>query len=149
MPVAAALRDAYKTYVAYAYPLPPQLVQMLSRVVPQHVIVSARWSVGNTPDLTLPGFLNSGHTVAGYGHCVTIGNIMIFSRMPDLSQKADVIWLLHELFHIEQYMRYSTNALESIDGFAVDYVRSYNAMEGNAQNQAVNRYNILYSFAQQ
>lgn len=149
MPVAAALRDAYKAYFAYAQPLPHDLAMMLNRVVPPHVLANAKWAVGNLPDLTLPGFLNSGYTVFGYGHCVTIGNIMIFSRMPDLSQKDDVIWLLHELFHIEQYMRYSTNALESIDGFAVDYVRTYNSMENDAQNNAESRYDTLYSFAQQ
>jgi hypothetical protein len=149
MPVAAALRDAYKTYFTYSQPLPPQLAMMLGRVVPPQVVNAARWSVGNTPDMTVPGFLNSGHTAFGQNHAVTVGNIMIFSSMPNLNRSDDVVWLLHEMFHIEQYMRYSGNPLESIDGFAVDYIRNYSGMEDEAQNNAVARYNILYSFAQQ
>jgi hypothetical protein len=149
MPVAAALRDAYKTYFNYSQPLPPQLAMMLGRVVPPQVVNAARWSVGNTPDMTVPGFLNSGHTAFGQNHAVTVGNIMIFSSMPNLNRSDDVVWLLHEMFHIEQYMRYSGNPLESIDGFAVDYIRNYSGMEDEAQNNAVARYNILYSFAQQ
>jgi hypothetical protein len=150
MPVAAALRDAYKVYFSYSTPIDPQLAAMLSRVVPPQVLAAPpRWAVGNTPDLTLPGFLNSGHTAFGQGHAVTIGNIMIFSRMPNLADANDVIWLLHEMFHIEQYMRYSNDPLESIDGFAVDYVQNYSQMENEAQNNAVNRYNVLNSFALQ
>lgn len=68
---------------------------------------------------------------------------MIFSQMPDLRYESGWVWLLHELFHIEQYMRYSPNALESIDGFAVDYVGNYGAMENEAQNNAINRFNII------
>jgi hypothetical protein len=47
------------------------------------------------------------------------------------------------MFHIEQYMRYSGDPLESIDGFAVDYVDHYNQMESEAQNNAVARFNLL------
>lgn len=143
MPVAAAMRDAYRVYITYSYPLPPQLMQVLSRVVPPHVLQGARWAVGRTPDMTVPGFLNSGHRAFGQDHAVTLGNLMIFSRMPDLDDEGDCIWLLHELFHVEQYWRYSNNALEAIDGFAVDYVRNYSAMEQEAQNNAVQRYQAL------
>lgn len=107
MPVAAAMRDAYKVYVSYSYPLDPNLIQVLSRVVPPQVLFAARWSIGNTPDLTAPGFLNAGYTAFGNQHAVTLGNVMIFSQMPDLSEGRGWIWLLHEMYHIEQYMRYS------------------------------------------
>jgi hypothetical protein len=143
VPVAAAMRDAYKVYIGYSAPLGPDLVQILSRVVPLPVLNAARWTVGDTPDFTAPGFLNAGYTAFGMGHAVTLGNVMIFSAMPDLSTENGVIWLLHELFHIEQYMRYSYDVLESIDGFAVDYVGNYNAMENEAQSNAVARYNLL------
>jgi hypothetical protein len=143
MPVAAAMRDAYKVYVTYSYSLDPNLVQVLARVVPFQVLAAARWSIGNTPDLTAPGFLNAGYTAFGNLHAVTLGNVMIFSQMPDLSNSGGWIWLLHEMFHIEQYMRYSTSPLESIDGFAVDYVANYNAMENEAQSNAVARFNVL------
>jgi hypothetical protein len=146
VPVAAAMRDAYRAYVTYSYPLDPQLAQVLSRVVPQHVLVRARWTVGNTPDFTVPGFLNSGHSVFGQQHAVTLANVMIFSQMPDLNYEDGWVWLLHELFHIEQYMRYSSaDMLESIDGFAVDYVTNYNQMENEAQSNAIARYNALRS----
>ena len=143
VPVAAAMRDAYKVYVSHSVPLDPNPVQALSRVVPQHVLAAARWTVGNTPDMTAPGFLNSGHSAFGQAHAVTLGNLMIFSKMPDLNNANDWIWLIHELFHIEQYMRYSMNIFESIDGFAVDYVRNYGGMENEAQSNALARYNRL------
>ncbi len=143
MPVAASMRDAYRVYVTYSYPLHPDVVRALSRVVPMHVLGAARWAVGNTPDMTVPGFLNSGHRVFGQDHAVTLANVMIFSRMPDLSDEGDVTWLLHELFHIEQYMRYSPHPLEAIDGFAVDYVRNYSRMESEAQDNAVARFERL------
>ena len=68
---------------------------------------------------------------------------MIFSAMPDVNTYGGAVWLLHELFHIEQYLRYSFDPLESIDGFAVDYIRNYNGMENEAQNNAVARLNTL------
>jgi hypothetical protein len=59
MPVAAAMRDAYRVYVTYSYPLPPWVVAQLSAVVPPQVLGVARWAVGKTPDFTVPGFLNA------------------------------------------------------------------------------------------
>ena len=93
--------------------------------------------------MTVPGFLNSGNSAFGNGHAVTLGNLMIFSAMPDVNTYGGAVWLLHELFHIEQYLRYSFDPLESIDGFAVDYIRNYNGMENEAQNNAVARLNTL------
>jgi hypothetical protein len=142
IPVAAAMRDAYRAYVTYSYPLDPNLMSVLSRVVPPQVLGSARWAVGNTPDFTVPGFLNSANGLFGSQHAVTLANVMIFSQMPNL-QSNDWVWLLHEMFHIEQYMRYSPEPLEAIDGFAVDYVGHYNQMESEAQDNAVARFNIL------
>jgi hypothetical protein len=143
VPVAAAMRDAYKVYIGHSSPLSPQLIQVLSRMVPMHVLNAARWTVGNTPDMTVPGFLNSAHSAFGQPHAVTLANVMIFSQMPDLNTASGAVWLLHELFHIEQYMRYSPDVLESIDGFAVDYIGNYNAMENEAQTNAEQRFNSM------
>ena len=143
VPLAGAMRDAYRAYVTYSYPLDPFLMQTLSRVVPWQVLAAARWTVGNTPDMTIPGFLNAGHSAFGNQHAVTLANVMIFSQMPDLRFEGGWVWLLHELFHIEQYMRYSGDPLESIDGFAVDYVSNHGGIESEAQNNAVARFNIL------
>ena len=144
MPLAASLRDAYKVYFPSSQPLNPQLVQILSRVVPYPVVASARWTIGSVPNFTIPGFLNAGHEMMGQGFAVTVGNIMIFSQAPDLSTQDGVTWLLHEMFHIEQYMRYSGNLLESVDGFAVDYISNYDGMENEAQSNAEARYANLY-----
>jgi hypothetical protein len=143
MPVAAAMRDAYRVYVTYSYPLPQWVVAQLAPVVPPQVLGVARWAVGKTPDFTVPGFLNAANSLGGTGHAVTLGNVMIFSEMPNLGQGSGWIWLLHEMFHIEQYERYSGDVLESIDGFATDYVRNSSGMEAEAQNTAVARFNVL------
>lgn len=137
-PLAASLRDAYKVYFNYSYPLPPQIVQVLSTVMPQDVAMSARWAVGSTPNFTVPGFLNFGNEAFGSsGHAVTIGNVMIFSRWPDLSTTSGWNWLLHELRHIEQYKRYNyTEPFEAIDGFCVEYVRNWKNLEQDAETTA-------------
>lgn len=143
MPVAAAMRDAYKAYIGYGIPLDPQTKMVLSRVVPIPVLEAARFAIGKTPDFTVPGFLNFGNSVAGSDHAVTLANLMIFSSPPNLNTQNGLIWLLHELYHIEQYMRYSGHPLEAIDGFAVDYIAHYQGMENEAQNNAVQRFNML------
>jgi hypothetical protein len=144
MPLAASLRDAYKVYFPHSQPLSPELVQILSRVVPFPILASARWTIGGIPNFTIPGFLNAGNEMMGQGFAVTIGNIMIFSQPPDLGTQLGVTWLLHEMFHIEQYMRYSNDQLEAVDGFAVDYITNYDGMESEAQSNAEARYANLY-----
>ena len=96
--------------------------------------------------MTVPGFLNFGHSAFGSEHAVTVGNVMIFSHMPDLGNEVDMIWLLHELRHIEQYMRYSPSPLESIDGFATDYVQRSNGMGSDAENTARSWHSLLLRF---
>ena len=48
-----------------------------------------------------------------------------------------------EMFHVEQYIRYSPTPLEAIDGFAVDYVFHSGQMETDAQNAAQGRFVML------
>lgn len=136
MPLAAQMRDAYRVYYDYSSWIGDSLADELSPAVPREILRSARIAVGRTPDFTIPGMLNAGYEVTGSGHAVTIGNVMIFSRDLDLTQCSDFSWLLHELGHIEQYMRYSGDVLESIDGFAVDYVSHFNGIEDDAENTA-------------
>jgi hypothetical protein len=136
MPVAASMRDAYKVYVSYSVPLHPGVQQQVSVVVPGGLLGYSRIAVGNVPDFTVPGFLNAANSTIGNDHAVTLGNLMIFSRWPDLTNCSDIDWLLHELYHVNQYSRYSANVLESIDGFAVDYVGHFNSMEEDARNNA-------------
>jgi hypothetical protein len=138
-PLAAALRDAYKAYQGFAGPLDSRVIQILSHVVPMNVLQAARITVGATPDMSVPGMLNAGHEVFGGGHAVTIANVIIFSRPINWADLNDWNWLLHELRHVEQYMQYSSNLLESIDGFAVDYMDHYNSIENDAQNTANSR----------
>lgn len=142
-PVAAALRDAYKVYAPYSVPLHPQLQRVLERVVPFQVLSAARIVVGAMPDLSVPGMLNAGYEVARGGHAVTIGNVIIFSRPLNFNDLNDWNWLLHELRHVEQYMSYSSDVFESIDGFAVNYIAHYNSVENDAQNAADQRQAML------
>lgn len=132
MPLAAALRDAHRVYERYAVPLDWRWQNTFSIAVPRHLLSTVRIAVGRTPDITVPGFLNYAHTVDGGGHAVTIGNIVVFSRAPDFFNCSDLRWFLHELQHVEQYMSFSTNIPESIDGFSVDYVFNYAGLERDA-----------------
>lgn len=148
MPVAASLRDAYKLYLPYSTPLDPRAQAILSRVMPMGIVSGARIAIGNTPNFTLPGFLNYGHERFGSGHAVTIGNLMIFSRPLNSNSLEDWNWLLHELRHIEQYSGYSGNVMEAIDGFSVNYVYHYKSIENDAQGAADQRQSMLSQMCQ-
>lgn len=148
MPLAASLRDAYKIYAPQSSPLPPQVGSILLKVIPAGVVFTARIAIGNTPDFTAPGFLNAGNTWMGSAHAVTIGNVMIFSRPLNYADLSDWNWLLHEMRHTEQYKSFSPDVLESIDGFATDYLQHYNSMENDAQNAANTRQGQLNAICQ-
>lgn len=144
-PLAAAMRDAYKIYFNYSFPLPQQIVNALSRIIPYNIAASARWTVGNTPNFSVPGFLNYGNSVFGYKHAVTLGNVIIFSEWPDLNTYGGWEWLLHELYHYEQYLSFNnTDVFEGIDGFAVEYIQHHRSMENAAKTRATERLNELW-----
>lgn len=131
IPVSAALHDAYDVYAPHARPLPPDLKRAMFGVVPTQIIEDVRFVLGNLPDLTLPGFLNSAHQAGGSDHAVTIGNIVVFSRAPDVLDEADLHWVLHEVRHVQQYRE-----LGGIDGFAFAYVKDWSALEDDAEDAA-------------
>ena len=139
MPIAASLRDAYKIYLPYSVPLDPRLQMLLGRVMSPYIAGSVRVAFGATPNFTLPGFLNYGHTRFGNDHAVTIGNLIIFSRAPNLTDANDAQWFLHEIHHVEQYASHSGDVLEAIDGFSIDYLNHWHSMENQADNSANQR----------
>lgn len=148
MPLAAALRDAYKVYWGYSVPLDMRLKHTLSVAVPPYILNSSRVVIGKTPNLTVPGFLNAANKTFGHDHAVTIGDMIIFSRFPQVNNCNDLYWFLHELQHVAQYMGYSNQPLEAIDGFSVEYVRNYSRVERNADNTAdrwLSRLNNAYN----
>ena len=139
MPVAASLRDAYKIYLPYSVPLDPHLQMVLGQAINPYIVGSVRVTFGNTPNFTVPGFLNWGNNQFGSDHAVTVGNLIIFSRMPNLNDSTDLNWFLHEIHHVEQYASHSSNVFEAIDGFSIDYLNHYNSLENDAQNSADQR----------
>jgi hypothetical protein len=141
LPLAAMLRDAHKVYSSYAQPLPDQAVQYFANFIPVELLRYARVVIGSTPNYTIPGFLNTAHSWAGAGHAVTVGNIMIFSRGLNFSRCSDVIWFLHELKHVHQYVSInSDHILEAIDGFSVQYLKK---LEIYGKRGCTNRTRIL------
>lgn len=142
-PLAAAMRDAYKVYIGHSAPIHPNVGRILSYVVPPQVLAAARITVGAVPDFSVPGMLNAAHEAAGRGHAVALGNLIIFSRPLNFADLGDWNWLLHELRHIEQYMAFSMDALEAIDGFAVNYMYHHQSVEDDAQSSANQRQAIL------
>jgi hypothetical protein len=136
--LAAALRDIYKIYFPFSQPLPADLVEALRGVVPDNTLAVARWAVAPAPELNIPGFLGSSHS-AGRTRAVTVGDLMIFPRMPQLLDRADVEWLLHELRHVEQHRTLTRVILESVDASSVQYVRQSEALEQDAVEVAAER----------
>jgi hypothetical protein len=142
-PLAAAMRDAYKVYIGHSAPLGPELIDALSSVMPRNILINARFVIGIVPNFTIPGFLNAAHQATGSGHAVTLANLMVFSEMPNPNAQEGLTWLLHELRHIEQYARYSSDYLEAIDGFAIDYLQRYRSLEDDAESNASRRFDLL------
>jgi hypothetical protein len=136
-PVAALLRDAYKVYYPMSKPISPDLARALRGAADPEALQIARYVINAPPELNLPGFLNTvNEYIMNQAFAVTVGNVMIFSRELSMDDGGDVEWLLHEIGHISQYMRYSTNVFEAIDGFSVDYVLHFNRMERDAKRAA-------------
>jgi hypothetical protein len=106
--------------------------------VPDNTLAVARWAVAPAPELNIPGFLGSSHS-AGRTRAVTVGDLMIFPRMPQLLDRADVEWLLHELRHVEQHRTLTQVILESVDALSVQYVRQSEALEQDAVEVAAER----------
>lgn len=134
MPLAAALRDAYKSNIGQARSPNQQFLQQAAAtgVVPLWVLQNTRIITTGTPDISVPGLLNSGFRAQGGEHAVTIANLLFFSRQPNANNCSDLSWIMHELFHVEQYFRFSSHPLEAIDGFATAYIQSYGQIEREA-----------------
>lgn len=143
-PVAALLRDAYKHYAPRAEPLPEELIELLSPVFSEELLRTVRIAIGNVPNATLPGYLNSGYRLAGAGHAVAIADLIIFDRLPDSSDWNDLRWLMHELAHVEQYFQMAGNVEDAIDRFALRYIRSYRQVEDEAEQVAQTRIPIVW-----
>jgi hypothetical protein len=72
MPLAEALRDAWKEYAPYARPLPLGIQHKLRRVLPPEIVAGVRYVVADLPDLTVLGMLNAANGAFGTEHAVTI-----------------------------------------------------------------------------
>jgi len=138
IPLAGALKDAHRQFLPYSQALPPEVKEILHGNLPAHVVESARIVIADPPDFgSLPGFINTGNKVAGLGHAVTIGNIMVFSEPVDLSNPKANRWFLHEMAHIEQYMPFGSRDIDdAIELFAAEYIRGYQNMEDEAWERA-------------
>ncbi|HKA15817.1 MAG TPA: hypothetical protein VKH41_12415 [Myxococcota bacterium] len=128
--LADALRDAEQQHLRTAAPLSAPMREALSPFFPARIVDRARIAVGDV-EPTLPALINA---VAREilraegdpsGHAVTVGRVMVFSRMP----RADEIdWVGHELEHVEQY-----DAL-GFEGFSERYLAHPEEVENEARS---------------
>lgn len=123
-----ALEHAYRSHIGQAQPLPPEVREFLAPLFPADLLARARYVV-SSDELTLPGVLNQAHkALFGQDHAVSIDHLVIFSRDPGLERASDAHWWAHELGHHLQYQR-----LGSIEAFATEYVRDFQAVEREAE----------------
>jgi hypothetical protein len=140
--LAAALSRAYAAHIDNARPLPADVQQFLRGILPDEIIARARFTVSNDAT-TLPGLLNQGHRAyMQQDNAVSIDNLIIFSREPTFASGTDARWWAHELGHHLQYRQ-----LGSIEGFAREYVLSFQKLEADAERygeQALRKYVALH-----
>lgn len=123
-----ALEHAYRGHIEQARPLPTSVQAFLAPLFPAEILARARYVV-SSDELTLPGVLNQAHkALFGQDHAVSIDHLIIFSRDPGLERASDAHWWAHELGHHLQYQR-----LGSIEAFAAEYVRDFQALEREAE----------------
>jgi len=128
--LADALRDAERQHLRNATPLSAPMREALQPFFAERILDRARIAVGDV-EPTLPALINA---VAGEilraegdrngGHAVTVGRVMVFSRMPGMDE---IDWIGHEVKHVEQY-----NAL-GFEGFSERYLSHANEVESEAR----------------
>ena len=125
--LATALRQAHAYYAQSARPLPESVRSRLSAGFPKEILDRVR-VVETGDEETLPAIINFVQTrfgdAVGGTSAVTIDDIVAFSQIPDPSELE--FWA-HEVQHTVQYHR-----LGGIDGFAAEYIRSYQGLEDEA-----------------
>jgi hypothetical protein len=148
LPVAAALRDAYKRYRPVSELLPAPVVDILRGTVPDYVLDQARWVFSAPPDFSaIPGYLNTAirlNPLDPVAHAVTVGDVMIFTDPLALScGSGDLAHLLHELRHVETYLSFNRNAIKSIEPFSRLYLTHRDSLEVEAQSTGTTRANAV------
>lgn len=123
-----ALEHAYQSHIERAQPLPAAVREFLAPLFPADILERARYAVSQD-ELTLPSVLNQTHkALFGQDHAVSVDHLIVFSRDPGLERASDAHWWAHELAHHLQYRR-----LGSIEAFAAEYVRDFQAIEQEAE----------------
>jgi hypothetical protein len=125
--LARALRQTQQFYAGRGKPLPDAVRVMLSITFSREVLDGAR-VVDTDDEASLPAIINElqtsfGEAVGGVS-AVTVGDLITFSELPDLST---VEFWAHEIQHVVQYRR-----LGGIDAFAAAYTTDYRKLEADA-----------------
>lgn len=127
MGLAGVLRRAHQYYAGRGKPLPDAVKVMLSISFPKEVLDRVR-VIDTDAEGSLPAIINELQTnfgdALGGESAVTIGDLIAFSEIPDLSE---VDFWAHEIQHVVQYRE-----LGGIDGFAAAYTRDYQKLERDA-----------------
>lgn len=105
-------------------PIPPVIYRGLLGYFPPALLQKARFAVGGTRTLSLPGLAFS----YGDAGAITLGEVILF-KTERLAQGDTKMWA-HELTHVMQYQRWG------IDGFASRYVRDSAGVEQEAIDNA-------------
>lgn len=128
--LAGGLRHAWERHIANSRPIPDDVKQlMLLGGMWPGVVENARYTVGNT-EITLNNGINVLQNLLGNHYAVTTQNLIVFSRTPSASSKADVLWWAHELTHVFQYGNFG------VERFAWEYMNHHDWIENGAANNA-------------
>ncbi len=128
--LAAALEDAERQHRPRAAGLSHEMRTALYPFFPARIVDGALIAVGEV-ELTVPALVNA---IAGEvfraegdskrGHAVTVGRVMVFSRMPTMQE---IDWIAHEMKHVQQYTELGFH------GFSERYVAHYEDVENEAR----------------
>lgn len=128
-PLAAAIRDARNKHIGSSKPVPDDLKKLFAPVIPAHILNRARYVVGDL-QISMPTAINKSQKMFGNEHAVTVDDVIVFSREPDLDNASDIEWWAHELHHVFQYTNWG------VDLFAYRYAKNYSRVENEAEQAA-------------
>ncbi|MFM0226125.1 eCIS core domain-containing protein [Paraburkholderia dipogonis] len=113
------IQDSRNSSIGTSQPIPPNIRQQLTGYIPDAVLNVARYKIGDTGFVSLPGI----STRYGDARALTAIDVIVFDNAQDVE---DVALWAHELTHVKQYMEWGVHS------FAIQYARNYNDVENPA-----------------
>ncbi len=122
LPLASAIRHTHQELDGQAKPIPEKLQNLLARILPKIVLQHARYTTGEL-QIRLPELMTNPPGLYGDNGASTVGDIIVFPKVPNLDNPDDLRIWIRQLHHVYQYQEWG------IDLFAYRYAKHKSRVE--------------------